>query len=60
MPDLFNGNPIPLNRPDDFDFPKWLSNYGTGVEDPIMEKSIKTMREKYGVKVGRKVGTYPY
>ncbi|KAK5078697.1 hypothetical protein LTR51_000887 [Lithohypha guttulata] len=57
MPDLFNGNPIPLNRPDDFDFPKWLSNYGTGVEDPIMEKSIKTMREKYGVK---RVGAVGY
>ena len=24
MPDVFDGNPIPLNRPGDFDIQKWL------------------------------------
>ena len=25
MPDLFGGDPIPLNRPDSFDLMKWLN-----------------------------------
>lgn len=51
MPDLFNGDPIPLNRPDDFDFPKWMSQFPKEEQDKIIDKSIKTMKEKYGVKV---------
>ncbi|KAH9828115.1 Dienelactone hydrolase family, partial [Teratosphaeria destructans] len=28
IPDLFEGDPIPLNRPDTFDFPAWLHHGG--------------------------------
>lgn len=59
MPDLFYGDPIPLNRPGDFDIQKWMKGeysekkiqHLPPVVDPIIEKSIKAMREKYGVKV---------
>jgi dienelactone hydrolase len=27
MPDLFGGDPIPLNRPDGFDLMKWLNGH---------------------------------
>lgn len=61
MPDLFYGDPIPLNRPGDFDIGKWMKGeYGEKkiqhlppVVDPIIEKSIKAMKEKYGVKVSQ-------
>ena len=26
LPDLFNGDPVPLNRPPDFDLQKWLQS----------------------------------
>ena len=59
MPDLFNGDPITLNRPDDFDIMAWLNGkYNPKGHahlppdvDPIVEKSISIMKEKYGVKV---------
>lgn len=59
MPDLFYGDPIPLNRPGDFDIQKWMkgeynekkTQHLPPVVDGIIEKSIKVMREKYGVKV---------
>jgi dienelactone hydrolase len=50
MPDLFGGDPIPLNRPEGFDFPQWLGKHGTDKVDPIIAKSIEEMRGKYGVK----------
>lgn len=60
MPDLFYEDPIPMNRPGDFDIMKWMQGeysekkiaHLPPVVDPIIEKSIKAMREKYGVKVG--------
>jgi len=59
MPDLFYGDPIPLNRPGDFDIMKWMGGeysekkiaHKPPVVDPIIEKSIKAMKEKHGVKV---------
>lgn len=61
MPDLFYGDPIPLNRPGDFDIMKWMNGdyseskiaHKPPVVDPIIEKSIKEMKSKHGVKVGR-------
>jgi dienelactone hydrolase len=51
MPDLFNGDPIPLNRPADFDIMKWLTNGHTFKEvDPICEAVIKDLRSTFGVK----------
>jgi dienelactone hydrolase len=51
VPDLFNGDPILLNRPATFDFMKWLNSGHTSKEvDPITEAVIKDLRSSYGVK----------
>ena len=60
MPDLFDGNPIELNRPADFDIMKWLNGeyhpkkrpHLPPQVDPIVDACIIEMKEKYGVKVG--------
>lgn len=63
MPDLFEGDPIPLNRPDDFDIMKWLQTSGpskghtTSQVDPIVEAVIKDMKQNQGVK---KIGAVGY
>jgi len=65
MPDLFYGDPIPMNRPGDFDIMKWMHGeysekkiaHLPPVVDPIIEKSIKAMKTKYGVK---KIGAVGY
>jgi len=64
MPDLFEKDPIPLNRPEDFDIMKWLQKsgpegkgHGPGQVDPIVEKVIKEMKGKLGVK---KIGSVGY
>lgn len=59
IPDLFNGDALSLNRPDDFDFMAWLTK-GTGgnnphtyeAVDPMVEKSIKHLQEKGFKKIG--------
>ncbi|KAK7754492.1 hypothetical protein SLS62_003512 [Diatrype stigma] len=62
--DLFNGDPIPLNRPEGFDLWKWLANGSTGdnphtaeAVDPIVEEAIKFLRQEKGVK---KLGAVGY
>lgn len=64
MPDLFEGDPIPLNRPADFDIMAWLSKsgpegkgHGPGQTDPIVEAVIKEMKTNLGVK---KIGSVGY
>lgn len=63
MPDLFEGDPIPLNRPADFDIMKWLTTSGPSKGhtkeqvDPIVEKIIKDMKDNQGVK---KIGAVGY
>ncbi|KAF2163250.1 hypothetical protein M409DRAFT_57547 [Zasmidium cellare ATCC 36951] len=63
MPDLFEGDPIPLNRPADFDIMKWLTTSGPSkghtkeTVDPIVEKIIKDMKQNQGVK---KIGAVGY
>lgn len=57
MPDLFNGDPLQLNRPTDFDFPAWRAKHSTEVVDPIVEATIKELKEKHGVK---RIGTVGY
>ena len=59
MPDLFDGNPIEMNRPADFDIMKWLKGeyhpkkraHDPVHVDPIIDSCIIEMRGKYGVKV---------
>jgi dienelactone hydrolase len=57
VPDLFKGDPLPLNRPDDFDFDGWRKKHSTEYVDPIVEATIKELKETYGVK---KLGTIGY
>ncbi|EQL01830.1 dienelactone hydrolase [Ophiocordyceps sinensis CO18] len=49
--DLFNGDPVPLNRPDAFDFAKWVQHGSDGnnphtpeAVDPIVLAAIKALR----------------
>ena len=59
MPDLFQGDPIPLNRPGDFDLMKWLQGEYNAtktphlppVVDPIIDACLVEMRTKYQCKV---------
>ncbi|KAF4634511.1 hypothetical protein G7Y89_g3590 [Cudoniella acicularis] len=59
IPDVFNGDPLSLNRPEGFDFMAWLTK-GTGgnnphtyqAVDPIVEKSIAYLKEKGFKKIG--------
>ena len=46
MPDLFHGDPTPLDKPPGFDFMKWLSKHGIMKVDPIITSAIKMMREE--------------
>lgn len=62
--DLFNGDPLALNRPDDFDFMAWLTKGSTGDNphtpehvDPIVVAAVKYLREEKGVK---KIGGVGY
>ncbi|KAK8015394.1 dienelactone hydrolase [Apiospora arundinis] len=62
--DLFNGDPLSLNRPDDFDFMAWLTKGATGDNphtteyvDPIVVEAIKYLKEQKGVK---KIGGVGY
>ena len=64
MPDLFAGDPVPLNRPADFDLMEWMQKGGPEGKghmkdqvDPIVEKTIKHMKSEFGVK---KLGAVGY
>lgn len=59
MPDPFNGDPISLNRPENFDFMSWLTKGSTGDNphtvkevDPIIQKSIEYLKSKGYKKIG--------
>jgi dienelactone hydrolase len=50
MPDLFHGDSVPLNHPEDFDFMKWLvpAHMPPNV-DLVVERTIKYIREEMGI-----------
>jgi len=59
MPDLFNGDPISLNRSGDFDFMSWLTKGTNGDNghtfkevDPIVAASIKHLQDAGYTKIG--------
>jgi len=59
LPDLFNKDPVLLNKPDDFDIMAWLTK-GTGGNnphtfeyvDPIVEAALKHLRAQGFKKIG--------
>ena len=62
--DVFNGDPISLNRDEGFDFMKWLNEGSTGdnphtkeAVDPIIVDAIKALQDEYGAK---KIGALGY
>ncbi|KAH8666827.1 dienelactone hydrolase [Xylariales sp. PMI_506] len=62
--DVFNGDPLSLNRPDNFDFMAWLTKGSTGDNphtpdyvDPIVVEAIKFLKEEKGIK---KLGAVGY
>lgn len=67
MPDLFHGDPIPLNRPGDFDIMKWIQGeynekkiaHLPPVVDPIIDSCLVEMRTKYGCKVSTYIPYIP-
>ncbi|KAK6387294.1 hypothetical protein LTS17_000561 [Exophiala oligosperma] len=70
MPDLFYGDPIPLNKPDKFDMQKWLKgDYNSAhtahlpsIIDPIIDLCLNEMRTRYGIEVKneQKIGGVGY
>jgi dienelactone hydrolase len=59
MPDLFQGDPVKLNRPADFDIMAWLQKGGPDGKghlpptvDPIVEKTIAYVKEQGAKKIG--------
>lgn len=59
MPDLFQGDPIKLNRPEGFDIMQWLQKGGPEGKghlpdsvDPIVESTLKYMKEQGAKKIG--------
>lgn len=57
--DVFNGDPLSLNRPADFDFMKWLTGGSDGKNphtkeavDPIVELALKHLKDQGFTKIG--------
>ena len=53
MPDLFQGHPVPLNRPESYDLMAWLKGPPSHLQDsvdPIVAKVFNAMRTIFGCK----------
>ena len=53
MPDLFHGDPVPLNRSESYDLAKWLRGpprHAPDTVDPIVETILIAMHKTYGCK----------
>lgn len=44
MPDLFHGNPVPVERPDTFNFTAWSTRHQPEDIDPIIETALNEIR----------------
>lgn len=59
MPDLFYGDPVPLNKPGEFNMQKWRTgeyhpkgtNHLPSTVDPVVKTCLKHMRTKFNCKV---------
>jgi len=52
MPNLFHGDPAPLNAPADFNLMKWLQGHGRESVDPIVEAALKEIKKLGAKKIG--------
>lgn len=69
MPDLFHGDPIPLNRPGDFDIQTWFQGayqksdpkipHTPPIVDPIVDTCLVAMRTAHHCKKIGAVGQVP-
>jgi len=50
MPDQFDGDAIPLNKPGEFDFQAWRAKHPVDRGDEIVKTALKEMKDKYGCK----------
>ncbi|KAJ5594994.1 uncharacterized protein N7459_001202 [Penicillium hispanicum] len=50
MPDLFNGDTVPINRPEGFQIMDWVKNHLPLQTEPIIDAVLKEMRESLGCK----------
>ena len=57
MPDLFQGDPIPMNRGGGFDINAWRAKHTPDQVDPVVKAVISELKDKYGV---RRIGTVGY
>ncbi|KAL3426880.1 dienelactone hydrolase [Phlyctema vagabunda] len=57
IPDLFSGDALALERPDDFDFMGWMSKHGVKEVEPIVLAALKYLKEEKGFK---KIGSTGY
>lgn len=51
MPDLFHGDPVPLNRPEGFELQAWLNGppgHLTNRVDPVVQAVLKEMKSALG------------
>ncbi|KAJ5671921.1 hypothetical protein N7507_001048 [Penicillium longicatenatum] len=48
MPDMFNGDSVPLNRPEGFNIMDWVKNHSPIQTEPIIDMMLKEMRESLG------------
>ncbi|KAJ5093799.1 hypothetical protein N7456_009660 [Penicillium angulare] len=48
MPDMFNGDSVPLNRPEGFKIMDWVKNHLPAQTEPIINTVLKEMRESMG------------
>ncbi|PSK42028.1 Protein AIM2 [Elsinoe australis] len=50
MPDLFRGEPVPVDRPADFDFPGWQARNQPAAIDPIIDLTLQEVLGNTNVK----------
>ncbi|KAJ5525415.1 hypothetical protein N7494_012065 [Penicillium frequentans] len=48
MPDMFNDDSVPLNRPEGFNIMDWVKNHSPVQTEPIINTVLKEMRENLG------------
>jgi dienelactone hydrolase len=52
MPDLFHGDPAPLNRPADFDLGSWRAKHGIERVTPVVQAALKELKKQGAKKIG--------